>query len=111
MGSIQPAALQGAGSAAEMFCCEADECFSSCTWYSFHCRGKHVLGEIQSPAEGQSESSRAGAGVKLCLCYVWKGFPPQVVVYEYADVLITQFLLQISVSQVTGISAWRRQSV
>ena len=46
-----------------------------------------------------------------CMLYVWKGFPPKVVVYKCADVLITQFLLQISMSQVTGISAWRRWSV
>lgn len=43
----------------------------------------------------------------MCMCYVWKGFPPKVVVYERTDGLITQLLLQISMSQVSGISAWR----
>lgn len=51
----------------------------------------------------ETESSRAGTGVKMCL----KGISPKAVVYEYTDVLITQFLLQIRMSQVAAISAWR----
>lgn len=56
MGSIQPAALLGAWSAAEMFCWGMDECFSSHTWYSFRCWGKRCFG-------GDSELSRKPDGV------------------------------------------------
>lgn len=65
MGSIQPAALQGARSAAETFCWEMDPCFSSGTWYSFHCWGKHVLGRFRaeqkarlSPPEQEQKCAR-----------------------------------------------------
>lgn len=37
LGSIQPVPLQGAWSAAEIFCWEIDECFTSSTWGSLHC--------------------------------------------------------------------------
>lgn len=73
IGRHSACSLQGAWSAVEIFCWEMDECFTSSTWDSLHCWGKHVERSFRAERKARLSPPKQELEFKC----TWKGFPPK----------------------------------